>query len=98
MKADAKSKYLLDQFQTKLEESWKKYQLTHGVPDNNAQFVTYLIDNNLISSRTIRKYTIMHEYHARMDEGKASKTAIVNSLSARYRISERSIWYLLSKD
>lgn len=73
------------------------YQKTHEVPDDNAGFVTYLIDNNLINSRTIRKYTIMQEFQIQMNEGKLSKTAIVHSLSARYRMSERSIWYLLSK-
>lgn len=96
MDIDVKSKYLLDQFQITLEERWDNYRITHEIANNNQQFITYLVDQNIIDARTIRKYTIIHEYLSRMREAKNSKSAIVNLLSRRYQVSERSVWYLLS--
>lgn len=90
-------KTILDQFQQYLISSYKEYCSKHNTTDDAMRLITYIIDQGLISSAVIKRYTIIREFNHEFAQNKQSKTAIVNNLADRFHISERSIWNILKQ-
>ncbi|MEL6626459.1 MAG: hypothetical protein AAFW73_09385 [Bacteroidota bacterium] len=90
-------KYLMDKFQDHLVESYHSYCETYGIPVSYAGFVTYLIDHELISKTSVKRYTVLKEFATCLPVH-ANKTAAVAALSKCFNISTRSVWSILKND
>ncbi|MEL6867846.1 MAG: hypothetical protein AAFP19_25705 [Bacteroidota bacterium] len=90
-------KQILDKFQVYLSESYAQYCELHDQPPSIEGFITYIIDQDLVSHSGIRRYTILKEYlHlSKSKDAHGQKTKLVALLASRFNISERSIWSLL---
>lgn len=90
-------KYILDQFQIHLKASFDAYCNRHALEKTDEQFVVFLIDHQLISATSLQKYTVLCEYKQMCDQQapKVRKSEIVEDLSSRFCLSERTIWGIL---
>ena len=91
-------KIMLDAFQKHLLLDYQEYCKKHDVEETIAAFITYAIDENLFSSRVVRRYTVLKEFENLYPVSGKRKTAIVNGLADRFHISERSIWTMLKSN
>lgn len=92
-------KFILDRFQEHLQVSFETFCDRHGVEKSHSQLVTYLIDHDLIISSHLQRYTILRELdHLRATGQNYPKTQIVNTLSNRFSISERTVYTILKYD
>ena len=91
-------KIMLDAFQQYLLLDYHHYCTRHEADATISAFITFVIDKNLLSSKAIRKYTIMREFKSLYPESGKKKTTIVNGLADRFHVSERSIWAMLKKN
>lgn len=90
-------KYILDQFQTHLKSSFETYCIRHNLKNSQEQFISYLIDHQLITPINLQKFTILREYEdlrARYTD-ETKKTEFVNILASRFCLSERTVWGIL---
>jgi len=94
---DKNKKYILDEFQVHLDLSYKNYCNRHKVEPHIEHFTRYLIDQNLLDTVTIRKYTIIREYNKLRRNSRTAKTENVRLLADRFHISERSVWAVLKR-
>ncbi len=91
-------KHLLDQFTAYLYESYQAYCRRHKVIKTESRLVTFIIDQDLIPSTNIQKYSILREFEKLNKEPNAfNKTQAVNIIAHRYNISERTVWNILKK-
>lgn len=88
-------KHILDRFQEHLHESFETYCARHGMPKTGIQLITYLIDQDLISTTHIQRYTVLKEFEQLYPEQDRHKTQVVNTLAHRFSISERTVWSIL---
>ena len=55
-------KRIIDVFQEHLIENYEDYCRTHDSEQDISNFITYLIDHDLIQSVTIKRYAIKNEF------------------------------------
>ena len=91
-------KIILDCFQNYLLTNYRQYCSKHGIGENLEAFVTYLIDQNLITSTTIKRYTVVKEFNKTFNYSQKNKTKMVAHLASKFHISERSVWNILRQD
>ncbi|MEO1261055.1 MAG: hypothetical protein AAFZ15_19800 [Bacteroidota bacterium] len=94
---EANQMFLFRQFEKKIQQSWDQYCKAHSVENRTEEFIAWLIDQQLISDTSIRRYTIISDYNNLYPDGKTKKTEVVRSLSLKYNLSERSIWTIIRK-
>ena len=88
-------KYILDRFQEHLYSSFESFCTRHGIEQTHSQFVTFLIDQDLISQSHLQRYTVLREFEKISTEQSYPKTLVVDTLANRFRISERTVWSIL---
>jgi hypothetical protein len=88
-------KYILDRFQEHLRAAYEAYCARHGIEDTNEQFITFLIDQDLISISHLQRYTVIQEFEKLKAEVQCAKTQAVGTLANRFRLSERTVWSML---
>jgi len=82
---------LLRKFRQSLQSSWEEHKINHQVPDSQDAFIEFLIDNEIIKTEIIRRYTIATEFQERAANYK-TKSELIALLSERYKLSKRAIW------
>lgn len=87
-------KQLLDQFSEDLLLHFSRHCRLYEQEENLASLLDFLIDQDLIPSAVLRKYTVIQEYD-KLFPRYEKKTKTVSMLAARFNISERSIWLAL---
>lgn len=88
-------KYMIDRFQEHLQRNFKEHCERHGIVPNENQLLTFLIDQNLISTTNIQKYTVVQEFEKIYPARSHQKTQAVNALANLFSISERTVWSIL---
>ncbi|MCB0650345.1 MAG: hypothetical protein KDC85_03645 [Saprospiraceae bacterium] len=88
-------KYILDKFEEYLYENYKSFCERHKLEESLTGFITFLIDQELVPTTNIKKYTVLHEYENLHQKLPAQKTRAVHTLAERFNISERSVWGIL---
>ena len=88
-------KYLLDKFQEHLRAAYEAYCARHELESTNEQFITFLIDQELISPTHLQRYTVIQEFEKLKSEQQYPKTHAVDTLANRFHLSERTVWNLL---
>jgi len=97
MKKAIKRKQVLDTFSQKLNNNFNEYCSKHGQETNLDHFITYLVDQDLISPSAIQRYTILETFEELFQQNKGRKTQAVNLLADRFNLTPRSIWNVLRK-
>ncbi|MEM9822936.1 MAG: hypothetical protein AAF985_17785 [Bacteroidota bacterium] len=96
--SDLVNKTLLDQFEYYLASSYENYyKRQEWQTDHPVYLIRYLIDHNLIRKTTIRRYAILKEYERLTASTNLKKVRIVEKLSHRFNLSERSIYLTLKE-
>ncbi len=91
-------KFILDIFSEKLREKFEVFCKEHRQYNNIENFVTYLIDQEIIPPSTIKHYAINETFNELFIDNEKQKTEIVNTLANRFNLSPRSIWNALRKN
>ena len=82
---------LIRKFRQSIRSSWEQHKINHNIPDNQDSFIEFLIDNEIIKTEIIRRFTIAKEFHERAGDYK-TKSELISLLSERYKLSKRAIW------
>jgi len=90
-------KLILDKFEEHVNTTFEFFCKRHQIKPNKEALLTYLIDQNLIPSITIKHYTVQHEFENLYQELEHQKTKTVIALSDKFNIPERTIWGILKK-
>ena len=88
-------KYILDKFEQYLQQGFEGYCERHGIQQTPGQFITFLIDQDLISLTHLQRFTVLREFEKINKEEQFPKTLAVDTLANRFRISERTVWSIL---
>lgn len=90
-------KYIVDQFQTHLKTNFEAYCGRHALEKTDEQFVTFLIDHQLIPLANLQKFTVLCEFEQMCtnQSPKTRKSEMVGDLANRFCLSERTIWGIL---
>jgi hypothetical protein len=88
-------KQLLDRFEEHLNINFECHCERHKIEKNAQQFLSFLIDQGLITGTEIQRYAVLKEFEARNSGQAQQKTQTVNQLAGLFRISERTIWNIL---
>lgn len=88
-------KFILDRFQKHLQESFEAFCLRHDIEKSEQQLVTFLIDQDLIGSVQLQRFTVLKEFEYMNQMPNCPKTQIVDTLANRFCISERTVWNIL---
>ncbi len=88
-------KYILDKFQQHLCSSFEVFCKRHGIKKTDDHFITFLIDQNLISTPQLHRFTICKEFEEMSLEKGYTKSIIVDTLANRFSLSERTVWAIL---
>jgi hypothetical protein len=91
-------KHLIDKFQEHLDAQYEEYCRRHDMVKNEHQLVGYLIDQMLITSTNLQRYTVVKEYEKLCNQSQISKTQAVETLASRFSLSERTIWSILKNN
>lgn len=90
-------KIMLDGFQKHLFSEYQSYCQRHDISPTMERFITFLIDKDLISPITIKRYTVLQEFDDLYLKLENQKTKTVNALSDKFDIPPRTIWGILTK-
>lgn len=88
-------KFILDKFQNHIHDGYNAYCVRHGLKKTEDLFITYLIDQDLISPTHLQRYTILKEFEQLCAQNSCPKTQAVDTLANRFRLSERTVWSIL---
>lgn len=88
-------KYILDKFEQYLQQGFEHYCNRHGIEQSPGQFITFLIDLDLISLTHLQRFTVLREFEKINKEEHYPKTLAVDTLANRFHISERTVWSIL---
>ena len=88
-------KYILDRFQEHLHTGFEVFCTRHGIEKTHDQFITFLIDQDLITASHLQRFTVLKEFEKIRSENDGTKTLVVDTLANRFRISERTVWSIL---
>ena len=96
MEANRFKKLILDRFQEHLQHDYEHYRQLHDLEGTDEQhLLTFLIDQNLIPSAYIQRYTILQEFERVFPQQEFHKTHTVHLLAHRFCIPERTVWSIL---
>lgn len=90
-------KLILDKFQEHIDADYHQYCNRHNIKQSTQSLLTFLIDENLIPSVNIKRYTVAHEFEQLFQEKETPKSRTVVALSDKFNIPERTIWSILKK-
>ncbi len=90
-------KFLLDKFEAYTIESYHDFCEKHDIEANLENFMTYLIDQGMISHTEIKRNTIRREFDELYPQKEHHKTKTVLTLAERFNVSERSVWNILKE-
>lgn len=88
-------KIIFDKFLQHLEKSFTEYCGRHKQEQTQSNFITYIIDQNLITLPYLQRFTVIREYEQLKEQQQCPKTLLVDTLAHRFSISERTIWGIL---
>ena len=88
-------KYIMDRFQEHLHKGFDTFCTRHGIEKTDDLFITFLIDQDLISAAHLQRFTVLKEFEKIREEQDGPKTLAVDMLANRFRISERTVWSIL---
>ena len=88
-------KYILDRFAEHLRSSFENFCTRHDIEQTHSLFVTFLIDQDLITLSHLQRYTVLREFEKISAEQHFPKTQVVDTLANRFRISKRTVWSIL---
>lgn len=88
-------KYILDRFQEHLQTSFDNFCNRHSIEKTHDQFLTFLIDQDLIAPSHLQRYTVLREFEKICAERECPKTQVVDTLADRFHLSERTIYNIL---
>lgn len=88
-------KFIFDKFQDYVQEGYHDYCDRHGLSKTEDQFITFLIDQDLISKAHLQRYTIQREFEQLCDQYNLPKTKAVDTISDRFMLSDRTVWNML---
>lgn len=91
-------KQVLDLFSEKLCQQFESYSKEYCQATNLENFITYLIDHELITPNAIKQYTILEVFNELYASTKKGKTEVVNTVANRFNLTPRSIWNTLRKN
>lgn len=91
-------KYVMDIFTKKLRQKFDVFCREHQQINNLDNFITYLIDQDLIAPGTIKHYAINEMFNELYADHEKPKTEIINTLADRFNLTPRSIWNALRKN
>lgn len=91
-------KYVLDIFSEKLRLKFETFCEDHRQNKSLENFITYLIDQDLITPGAIKHYAINETFNELYPDNEMQKTAVVNTLANRFNLTPRSIWNALRKN
>lgn len=89
-------KIMLDGFQKHLFVDYNEFCKRHDLSPSVEGLITFMIDNDLITSITIKRYTILQEFEELYLKLENRKTQTVNALSDKFDIPPRTIWGILT--
>lgn len=90
-----KRKYILDRFQAHLLKKYQSYCDRHNISDEIEHLITFIIDQELISEKNIKHFTVLQEFDDIYPHEDYHKTRTVNALADRFNLSERTVWGIL---
>lgn len=90
-------KKIVDTFSSTLLENFGNYCKEQNQDKKIYDFITYLLDQELILPKEVRYYAITQAFAKLKKETPLKKTEAVNYLASRFNISTRSIWSILHK-
>ncbi len=88
-------KKILDTFQKCLYDNYINYCHRHKLMQSNEGLIIFLIDQDLIPPKNIKGYAVINEFKKIKEEQKQKKTKLVELLSDRFNLSERTVWGIL---
>lgn len=88
-------KYILDKFQQHLHQSFEVFCKRHDIKKTEDHFIAFLIDQNLITTPQLRRFTVCKEFEKMCLEKEYTKSIMVDTLANRFSISERTVWTIL---
>ena len=88
-------KYIVDKFQQHLRHSFEVFCQRHGIKKTGDHFITFLIDQNLISTPHLQRFTVCKEFEKMCVEKGYTKSIMVDTLANRFSLSERTVWAML---
>ena len=89
-------KLIQDKFQEYLGYDYKDFCKRHEIIPSTENFITFLIDQNLIPSVSIKRYTVIKEFENLTQKTDSKKTKMVLALSDKFNIPERTVWAILN--
>jgi hypothetical protein len=69
--------------------------MRHDLKKSEDHFITFLIDQNLILTSQLQRFTVWKEFEKMCAEEDYTKSVIVNTLANRFSLSERTVWTIL---
>lgn len=90
-------KQVLDIFSERVCKNFEQYCREYRQANDLSNFVTYLIDTELIQDSAIKQYTIAETFEELMANYDGHKTQTVEALARRFNLTPRSIWNALRK-
>ena len=91
------SKFLLDRFQEHVHQRFEAYCQKHDFELTENGLITYLIDQELIPTIDLQRYTILREFEQLHIDRSFRKTQAVGMLAHRFHLSERTVWSILKR-
>lgn len=92
---DEPRKYILDRFQEHLRTSFEGFCTRHALEPTEGQFVSFLIDQDLIPRTNLQRFTVLREFEKINAVEEHPKSQLVGVLASRFCISERTVWGIL---
>ena len=91
-------KQIFDIFSERLKQNFTGYCEKFEQQEDLHNFITYLIDHELVPLHTVQRYTLIEEYNRLYERNDKQKTKTVHDLAMKYNVSARTIWNLLRKE
>lgn len=97
MKRNQPRKQVLDTFAERLCYNFLDYCTAHNQDKTLENFITYLVDREMIDNNTIYHYAILEQFQELSQTTEHKKTKIVNDLADKFNLTPRSIWNILRR-
>lgn len=91
-------KQVLDIFSQKLSRKFEVYCKDHNQNTSLENFITYLIDQEIITHNVVKQYAIVEVFNELYPSAEKLKTEVVNTVADRFNLTPRSIWNTLRKN
>ena len=88
-------KQLIDQFTNIIDKEYTQYCEQHQIDANHSDFITYLIDKEILQITTMKHFTILEKFKKLYPQMRYHKTNTVKCLASKFHLSERSVWAII---